>query len=306
MDNSRNLLINDDRNPWAALVMLLSFVCVGFLAAIMVTGALSAVLDVSLTTDMSNADTSDWWGLMTIQGVTSLMIFLLSPLLFIYFHLKSKPNVLFSNSIEVPKALLFTGVATFSFMIVNSVFIEWNQNVEFPEFLSSFEQFAIENEERLAEATKFLTTFESPIQLIMALVVIAGFAAAGEELLFRGVLQPILQKIFGNHHVAIWLTGFIFAAIHIQFFGLVPRMLLGVLFGYLFYYSGNLSYAIVAHFINNGFSIVMVYLYNNSKIDYDIENTESIPLYTVAIFALVCGYSLFSFFKLYQKKAFDE
>ncbi len=307
MTNSRNPVLAEDRNPFLMLLMLFAFVCVGLFVAAIFTALLTQLfgMDIS-TTNLTNADSSDWWSLMIMQGLTSISLFLLAPVLFIIFHLRSNPISFFFRQEGFQKAALLTAAATFCFMIVNSVFIEWNKNVEFPEFLKSFEEFARANEDKLAELTTFLTTFDGPGQFVMALVVIAGIAAVGEELLFRGVLQPIFQKMFNNHHVAIWLTGLIFAAIHMQFFGFVPRMFLGVLFGYFYHYSGNIIYPMIAHFINNGLSIVLVYLYNLSMIEYDIEDTESIPLYVVAVFALAFGYAFFSFLKQFSNQPSNE
>ena len=72
-------------------------------------------------------------------------------------------------------------------------------------------------------------------------------------------------------------------------------MLLGALFGYLFFFSGNLWYAILAHFVNNGFTLMMLYVYQQGLIDYNIENSESVPLETAAVF-LIIGVGLFYLF----------
>ena len=77
--------------------------------------------------------------------------------------------------------------------------------------------------------------------------------------------------MFHNPHLAIWITAIIFSAIHLQFYGFIPRMLLGALLGYLFYWSGNLWLSILAHFVNNGFAVVVAYLINSNIISEDAE-----------------------------------
>ena len=57
-------------------------------------------------------------------------------------------------------------------------------------------------------------------------------------------------------HVAIWVTAFIFSAIHVQFYGFVPRMLMGAMFGYVLAWTGSLWVPIVMHFVNNGIAVV--------------------------------------------------
>jgi len=120
-------------------------------------------------------------------------------------------------------------------------------------------------------------------------------------LVFRGMLQPQLLRATKNIHVAIWTTAILFSAFHLQFFGFVPRMLLGALFGYLYYWSGNLLMPMFAHFVNNGFSVLMLYLNQKSVIDMDMESTEAAPWPAVIIFTLIAGAMLY-----YYKKFFDQ
>lgn len=79
------------------------------------------------------------------------------------------------------------------------------------------------------------------------IVILALASAIGEELLFRGALMPWL---------GIWLQAAVFAALHI---GPGRRFLpwtasafaLGVAFGYLATWTGNLGGPIAAHFVIN-------------------------------------------------------
>jgi len=183
-------------------------------------------------------------------------------------------------------------IMTIAFMVINAPFIEWNMNVHFPE---PFHTELKKLEEVAEKATKFLTTFYSLPYFLGSVIVIAVIPAIGEELLFRGMVQRYGLKIFSNPHVAIWLTAFAFSAFHLQFFGFLPRMLLGAFFGYVYFYSGNLWYAIAAHFTNNAFTILMLYLYQTGHSTFDIEGTDSVPLSTVAVFTIIGGI-LFAFF----------
>jgi len=129
----------------------------------------------------------------------------------------------------------------------------------------------------------------------MGLLVIGIMAGVGEEFLFRGILQPKLKFYIGNPHVAIWLTAAIFSAIHMQFYGFIPRMLLGAIFGYLYHFSGSLLYPIIAHILNNVVTVVLVYLNKLGKLDFDIEQTEQIPIYFGIIGLLILFFSLKAF-----------
>ncbi|MEJ7662013.1 MAG: CPBP family intramembrane glutamic endopeptidase [Hymenobacter sp.] len=119
--------------------------------------------------------------------------------------------------------------------------------------LHGFELWARDNEDRAAGLTKFLTDFHSPGRLLVGLVVIAIVPAVAEELVFRGGVQRNLVAWFGSRHVGVWLAAAIFSAIHVQFFGFVPRFVLGLVLGYLYEWSGNILVSMAAHFTQNAF-----------------------------------------------------
>lgn len=231
--------------------------------------------------------------LVMVQGAASVLSFIVVPAFFIkkyeerllahYFHSKS----LLTNAVAITLGL------TLSLMMVNSLLIEWNMNVEFPESLAAtFDQ--MEEQGRLM--TEYLTDFYSFPYFFLVMIVVAVVPAIGEELLFRGLIQQYLQRMWGNPHVAIWVTAMFFSAFHMQFYGFVPRMALGAFFGYLFYFSGNLWYASIAHFVNNGFTLLMIYLFQQGVVEYDIESTESVSIWSTLTFAII-GAVLFVLFK---------
>ena len=87
----------------------------------------------------------------------------------------------------------------------------------------------------------------------------------------------------GNIHFAIWLSAIIFSAIHFQFYGFIPRLLLGALFGYLYYWSGNLLIPMFAHFVNNAFGVIMIYLHRHEITDLNVEDNTAAPLQYVIL-----------------------
>lgn len=238
--------------------------------------------------------------LLVMQGVITLFSFLLFPFLTLrtlrietgnYFN--KTPFFFFSIPLVLGLVFMFT--------IADSVVIEWNQNVRFPEFLKAFEDWARLKEDELATVTKLFTNFHSPVEFIIALIVVGVLAGVCEEFLFRGILQNEFYKGTQNIHVAIWASAFLFSAIHVQFFGFVPRMLLGALFGYLYYWSGNLAVPMFAHFTNNSFSVVMIYLRQLGVIDIDIDAPDAAP-WPAAVFSAVLGAALLYYFKLFYDK----
>ena len=156
-------------------------------------------------------------------------------------------------------SLIFVFLLTFLFVIVNSPVVVWNKSIVFPELLSSFESWAKLKESQLEKLTIYLVSFESFSEYLIGIIAIALIPGFFEEFLFRGIIQKNINLVSKNHHLAIWLSALIFSAIHMQFYGFFPRLLMGALFGYLFYWSGSIFYAVAAHAFNNFFSLTIWY-----------------------------------------------
>jgi hypothetical protein len=224
-----------------------------------------------------------------------------APAFFLKWEQRSLGDFLSRRGIEwIP--VLLTAFVVIIFMAVNSVFIEWNAELDFPDAASDFEEWAREREDTATELTRFLTNFGSTGELILALVIIAVLPAIGEEVVFRGLIQNELYRGTKNIHISIWFAAFLFSAIHFQFFGFVPRLLLGALFGYLYYWSGNLWLAILAHFVNNAVSVMALYLYQKGTFTFDVESTDSAPTHMVIISAILTAGLLYYFYRYYHDR----
>ena len=140
---------------------------------------------------------------------------------------------------------------------------EINTNMHLPEFLKGVEDWMRDSENKAAELTKIFLDMKTTGDLVFNLFMIALLPAIGEELVFRGVVQKIFHQWSRNAHVAVWTTAILFSAMHIQFYGFLPRMLLGAMLGYMLVWSGNLWLPILAHFINNAAAIVFTYLFQH-------------------------------------------
>jgi membrane protease YdiL (CAAX protease family) len=222
---------------------------------------------------------------MALQTFSAPVPFIAASFFFWIIIEKQPINALGFREVELPVFFL-VALLVIVFMFFDALIIEWNQGVVFPESLKGIENWMKKSEESAGELTKFLTDFKTPSQLIVAMIVVAVLAGVSEELLFRGVLQNITLRAFGNPHVAIWFAAFVFSFIHLQFYGFFPRMFLGALFGYLYYWTKNIWVPVFAHFVNNGFTLLMAYLYSTKAVEVNIEDTKSVPL-TMAIGSLL-------------------
>jgi len=149
--------------------------------------------------------------------------------------------------------------------VANGFLGDLNKNVQFP---PGIEKWMRKSEDEVARMTQALLSKHSIKDLIINIICIAGLAAVGEELLFRGIVQRLFIKIFKNPWAGIIITAFLFSAIHLQFYGFLPRFALGILLGVIYWYSGSIWTAIFAHFIYDAASIVVIY-FNPSMINED-------------------------------------
>ena len=149
-----------------------------------------------------------------------------------------------------------------------------NSRVSLPESLDFIEQIFKQQEEAAAALTERFLQADSIGGLLINIGLMALLPALAEELSFRGTLQQIICKGQSDQipstkvHVAIWITAFIFSAIHMQFYGFVPRMLMGAMFGYIFVWTGSLWVPMTMHFVNNGLAVLAYYFFGqNSSAD---------------------------------------
>lgn len=140
-----------------------------------------------------------------------------------------------------------------------------NQQMSLPDWLSGVEEWMRAMEDQAEVAIQKFIEVKTTGGLLFNLFMIAVIPALGEEFLFRGVIQQIFTKMTRNYHWGIWISAFLFSALHMQFFGFVPRVLLGALFGYFLVYSGSIWIPVAAHFVNNAVGVLMLYSASNGE-----------------------------------------
>ncbi|MCE7066429.1 CPBP family intramembrane glutamic endopeptidase [Dyadobacter sp. CY326] len=297
---------------WGSLLVLIGFVLIGMavgnILAVMLIALYMKIDPDNITTILNQLITNPvgvkngWYALMLLQGTVHFFSYLLPSLIFwIYVERKSISEFDFREKPAFRIWLLAVLLVLVS-IPVNSKFIEWNAAMKLPEAFSALELWMRDKEDQLSVMTAFMTNYKQFSQLLIALLIVVLLPALGEEVLFRGIIQRKLVSAWQNYHLGIWVAAAIFSAIHFQFYGFLPRMLLGALFGYLYYWTGNLWVAILAHFVNNGFVLVMMYLNNIGVVNIDIEETKSMPVMLVLSSLLVTSGMLFSIWKAGETK----
>ena len=218
-----------------------------------------------------------------MQLFTSVGLFIVPPLLFAYF---TGFQLQLLQKINRQTVLLAIAI-----MLIANPFVaylmQWNQALNLPDFLEAVQRWMEASEQQAMQLTEAFLAMNSIGDFLINLFLIALIPAIGEELLFRGVLQQLFAKWTGNIHLAIFISAFLFSAIHLQFFGFFPRFVLGIVLGYMFYWSKNLWLPILAHFTNNALAIIFTYQFVADKIQIDFLNEETLVNISGALISLL-------------------
>lgn len=295
-----------NKSPITSILIILAVVFSGFVVIGPMIGLMLAMpfYEGDFLTDLTkNQLSSDAFvPLMLVQGATSFTGLVLMPMAYIRYSEKRRIREFFPHNNNLFFASALACLMIIPFIVAISPITEWNMSVEFPEGLKSLEEWLRAREDSAAGMTKILTNFGSFGGYLLGVLVIAVFAGIGEEFVFRGLIQNELYRGSKNIHVAIWVSAFLFSAFHLQFFGFFPRMILGALFGYLYYWSGNLWVPVIAHFFNNAFLLTMFYLQSIGMSSLDMEDETAAPIYLAVICAVAVFALLYFFKKNYSRK----
>lgn len=206
-------------------------------------------------------------------------------------------------------ALIFLVVIVLAIVAFPAVWVTGALNgaVDFPEALQGLENWMREKEDQNQVLTLFMIDFASPFQALLGFVVIAVLAGLCEEVFFRGVMQPIFQNLTKNKHVAVWITAIIFSAIHFQFYGFIPRMLLGALFGYLYIYTNNITVPIWAHILNNGLTLIMTLFVGKDMLNTPtLATSDLLTMIPLGILSLLLCIGILKFIKNTMQKVASQ
>lgn len=170
--------------------------------------------------------------------------------------------------------------------------IRWNEALTLPDFLISLERWMADAQLRADRSLELLAGGSTVADLVMGLLIVGVFAALSEELFFRGAFQRIISDGSGNAHAAIWIGAIVFSAFHLQFYGFVPRLLLGALFGYLVWWSGSLWLPVTVHALNNSVVVVSQWLSRRTGTDSVIDTIGANSAWMVTASAVLTAVAL--------------
>ena len=219
------------------------------------------------------------------QIIQSLGLFVVPPFLIAWFISSNAMDFLGFKQKPLSSSLIISIVIIIIGLPVINYLGEINANMKLPSFLSRMENWMMDKETQYTILTERLLEANNITTLLLNIFMIAILPAIGEELAFRGILQNLLASWFKNKHLGVIVTAFIFSAIHMQFYGFIPRFILGLYLGYLFVWSGSIWLPMAAHFFNNFAAVLFYYLAGKNVVDEGIENygAEGNAIYAVVI-----------------------
>ncbi len=264
MSENRNHFSLYDQSPVLQLVItLLITVFVGgalflvlFFAGLLISGIDTNSLSENFMTELGESNINFFRYIMIIQTISVLIIpAIMVRKLMLSHDQKSVNDFGFPNLNEIAIVVLLA----FCILPINGIAGELNSGMKFPEWLAGMEDWMRLKEDEAAELTGLLIASDTAGVMLLNLFIIAVLPAIGEELFFRGVLQRIFYGFFKSPHFSIWVMAALFSAIHLQFYGFIPRFILGLSFGYLYYWGKTLWLPVIAHFVNNATAVAAEY-----------------------------------------------
>lgn len=287
------------RPVWTQFFLFLGIAAVGFIILLIGSAILSKLTGIDLTTfrDLKNWDVTNSKMLTLIRGMILLQflfVFTLPPLVFSFLSDRKPFHYL---GLKAPSSGVYWLWAILVIVLAYP-FVEYigylNQKIAIS---AGGESWMKNMEEEAARQIGFMLREHTPLELIKNLVFISLFAGIGEELFFRGILQRMLIRATQSPWAGIILAGAIFSAFHFQFYGFLPRMFLGVLLGAIYWFSGSLWLAMLAHFLYDASVIVYIYFHPEQlqNPDASLIKGQEIQLLIGAMISLA-----FTFVILYQ------
>ncbi len=211
-----------------------------------------------------NPTISQVGGLRLVTGLGQIILIFLPTLFFIRLATLSPAEFLHLRLPDI-RALLVPLVGIVSLQQMLQIYMVFQEKIPLP---PEVEDLTRQLREMIDQLTKLLAGSSSVPELIWVIIIIALIPAVVEEFLFRGLVQRSFERQMGATWSVI-LTGIIFGAYHLNPFSFVPLVVLGMYLGFLAMRANSLWASVAAHFYNNTYACVTLYM----KVDDNIVGT---------------------------------
>ena len=287
----------NERPYWIQLIVLALFMLGGML----ISSALGELVILLLYHTPQMLEASDPVTAIRIsQSLVTIGTFLVPALLFAYCYNRQWFDYNAANRKPKQSMINIVLILSVTLLPVVGALSAFNQHIMPQE--GGVAEFMRDLEEAANHILELVTSQRSSWDLVANMLVFAVLAGVCEEFFFQGALQPLMMNWTKNPHIGILLTALIFSALHFQFYGFIPRFLLGVYLGYLFYWSRSLWLPILAHVLHNALSLMVDFTLQGRGIDTDnLQFTDvrgSLP--TAAACALISAMAIVYLWRIYR------
>ena len=261
-----------------------------------------AIVGMGVTMLMTPWATKSANGLLLANSVGQLIMFM-APALWVALRYYQEPRrfLQIQHDKRTGRHLLWGLLLMVLVIPLNECLTSWNDSWHWSGVWSTLESALRELTERSNELIGGALEKATVGQLLINLLAIALVPAVCEELFFRGAIQQIIYRWTHRPHLSIVLTAAIFSLAHMDPFAFLPRFLLGILLGYMFYFSQSIWVDIAAHFLNNAIIVVLYFLYQKGMLTINIAEDMSFAWYIVLASAIVTA-AVFYFAWLRKRK----
>lgn len=294
--------IIEQAHPATKLLFVAVFIIASFLIT-MIVAALIALLFFSPSEVLGafSGNLQNIGILKYFQMAQSIGIFIIPALLTAVFFGKNTRKYLYFSSRNVTLIpIILAALIILAAMPLIDFTGFLNQQMTLPDYMQGIEEWMFQMEENSKIIIAKFTKVHTASGLIINIIMIGVLPALGEEMLFRGTIQPLMKSWLKHTHAAVWVTAFIFSAMHMQFYGFLPRLLLGAVMGYMLVWSGTLWLPIIAHFVNNTAGVIMYFLFYNNMVTLNPDDlgysTEILPI----VISICCVSGFLYLFKKLQ------
>ena len=264
-----------DTHPFSKFIFSLFIILATFLITFLIGFLIAIPIFHINITDLTNVltdynDPDNIKFLKYLQTIQAIGLFIIPAFIIGYFFYTRSTIYLKFKYITIRPVVLTIIILFASVPIINSLTV-LNEGMQFPDWLGGVENWMKEKEMSAQDLTVAFLKMDTVGSLFFNIIMIGILPSIGEELIFRGIFQRLFAEWTKNIHWGIIIAAFLFSAMHMQFYGFLPRMLLGVLLGYLFYWSGSIWVPMLGHFVNNTTAVIVYYFYAD-EMTKDIEN----------------------------------
>lgn len=286
-------------SPLSKLAMLLGLCGAGFI----ISGIVSVLIvqwgmhtpATKISDALKNPQNVDY--IRWLQAISTFFIMALPA--YVFWLVTSSGNVLqkigFSRCISLNQIIFITVMVVAGFVISGAL----SSVTELIPLNKSSETFFRKLETEYNDQVMLLASMKTSADFIISLILLALLPAVFEEMMFRGAMQQVVIGVTKNAAVGIIITSAFFSAIHLSYYGFLPRLFLGVMLGYIFYYSKNIWLSIAAHFLNNAWALFSIYVFAKRGGKPTEMPDENLPIY----FGIIAGIIIIFLFIAYRKES---